>query len=121
MYNVAQRIPTDSQGFTRVHKMMKLLLIRHVMCTVLIVLVILISIDRISAQKESARVQDLPSLLDVNYNINTTNLYNVLAARRNNVTANVYGADINKVSQSLKCCLSILHPSLTSLLSSDIF
>ena len=36
MYNVAQRIPTDSQGFTRVHKIMKLLLIRHVMCTVLV-------------------------------------------------------------------------------------
>ena len=59
-----------------------------------------LNVHRIEAQKASARELRLSSTLDPNFQINTTNLYKLLAAGRSNVTANVYGADCKKVGLS---------------------
>ena len=68
---------------------------------------------RIAGQKESARVLRLSSTLDQDFKINTTNLYDLLAGGRKQVTANVYGADISKVGLSLtSLCQSISLSSL---------
>ena len=61
----------------------------------------------------------LPSTMDQDFKINTTNLYDLLAGGRSQVTANVYGADISKVGLS-NLRLSV-NPSLSSHLYLDIF
>ena len=53
---------------------------------------------RIEAQKLSASERGLRSVVDGKFSVNTTNLYKILAQGRNNVTANVYGGNIDKVS-----------------------
>merc|ERR1711884_239544 len=52
---------------------------------------------RIEAQRLSARERGLRSAVDEELQINTTNLYKILAQGRNNVIANVYGGNINMI------------------------